>query len=153
ILATIDFLSGHSEQALDEYTAQYQSSQRGDPQVQIWALAGLAQTLARMGRAERAIDYGRRAVELLAREQGRPEQIFARAALARALLEEGESAPAAVAAADEALAAIRQGAPVAFYCINAYAVVAEVYLSVASSAAERTLLDACKVGAQRALDE
>jgi tetratricopeptide (TPR) repeat protein len=126
VMATIAFLSGHSEDALTLYEEQTRSALRGDGQTRIWAAAGKAQALTRLGRIAEARASADEAVGLLA-GQGRPEQIFARGVQALASWTGGDR-ERALSQGREALQIIRAGKPISFYCVNAYASVAQVFV-------------------------
>jgi serine/threonine protein kinase/tetratricopeptide (TPR) repeat protein len=126
LMGTIAFLSGQSTAALTLYEEQMRSALRGDGQTRIWAAAGKAQALTRLGRVAEARAAAEEAVSLLA-GQGRPEQIFARGVLALASWADGDH-QRALSDARDALRIIRAGKPISFYCVNAYASVAEVFV-------------------------
>jgi tetratricopeptide (TPR) repeat protein len=133
-LAELAFLKGDFETAVKRSTEQLESGARGDAQTQCWGLLGRAQARIVLKDAEQARRDTERAIAFLP-SLGRPEQIWAFGLRARAALQAGDLG-AATAAADHAARRIGEAPPVAHYCLEAYAAVAEVRLTALSK--ERT---------------
>ena len=114
---------GAFDRALDCAVKQYRSATRGDSQTQCWGLLGRAQVLLVWGREKEATADIKNAIKLLP-ELGRPEHIWAHGLLALAQFRLGALVDAH-AATQAALAKISEAPPVAHYCVEAYAAVAE----------------------------
>jgi tetratricopeptide (TPR) repeat protein len=125
-------LRGDFTLAKEASQATYDSSLRGDPQSGIWGLSGVAQALLSLGQAREALTTGQGVEKLPSRNMGRPEKIFGLGVLAMALLRNGDARSARETAL-RAARSIAEGTPTAFYCINGYSNVAEVFLELWAS--------------------
>src|SRR5205085_2240951 len=107
---------------------QYRSATRGDSQTQCWGLLGRAQVLLIWGREKEAAADIKNAMKLLP-QLGRPEHIWAHGLLAQVQFRLGALADAHEAT-QAALAKISEAPPVAHYCVEAYAAVAETAIGL-----------------------
>jgi len=128
-------LSGDFVRGRDISHALWQSALRGDPQTQVWGAAGEAQNCLVLNEPARAMTAVARAERCLAQNLGRPEKIICHGVLALTAWRNGDRARAREAA-EKALAAVAEGAPIAFYCITAYSCMAETLLDLWSAARE-----------------
>jgi serine/threonine protein kinase/tetratricopeptide (TPR) repeat protein len=133
-LANWNFLQGRFGEA-GRHSARPMVSSRRDPQAHAWRLLVRAQVLVTQGAVEEAIEPATDAKALVSRLE-RSELIWTFAVLAIVALRRGELEEAR-GWADRALEQITSGPPVTFYCIEAYSVVCDVYLSLWEHASRR----------------
>ncbi len=129
VLGTAHNLHGDFEQARDISQRTYESGLRGDPQTQVWGLAGVAQACTQLAQTERALVTAKEAEKCLVHKLGRPEKIITYGVLALAYLRAGEE-DLARRTAELGAACQAEGNPISFYCIHAYSCIAEVFLDL-----------------------
>jgi tetratricopeptide (TPR) repeat protein len=128
IRASARYVAGNFAGALDDYNRQYHSALRGDEQSQCWARLGRAQSFLIADRLDEADTEIKHAAEL-AKQLGRPEQIWADALEARLWLDREDIARSAQAAA-RAVEKMRSRPMVAVYVAVAYTMLVEVTLKL-----------------------
>jgi len=126
-LANWNFLRGRFGEAA-RHSAGATVSSRRDPQASAWRLLMRAQVFVTQAEVEEAIEPVTEAKALVPKLQ-RSELIWTFAILAIVAMRGGELEEAR-GWADRAYEEIASGPPVTFYCIEAYSVVCEVYLSL-----------------------
>jgi serine/threonine protein kinase/tetratricopeptide (TPR) repeat protein len=127
---SMQFIQGRFDESMENATAQYESALRGDSQTQCWGLMGRAQVFLVWEQAEHALRATIRAEAFLG-ALGRPERIWVFGIQALAALH-CQDRELAAASATKAAAEILAAPPVAWFCIEAHAAVAEVMLSLMS---------------------
>jgi serine/threonine protein kinase len=140
---SMQFIQGRFDESMQNATAQYESALRGDSQTQCWGLMGRAQVFLVWDQAEHALRETTRAEAFLG-ALGRPERIWVFGIQALAALH-CQDRELAAASAGKAAAEIVAAPPVAWFCIEAYAAVAEVMLSLMSLEANRRRPDRPRV--------
>jgi serine/threonine protein kinase/tetratricopeptide (TPR) repeat protein len=133
-LANWSFLQGEYSEAA-RHSAGASVSSRRDPQATAWRLLMRAQVFIAQGAIDDAFLQATEAKALLPKLQ-RSELIWAFAVLAAVAARRNELEEAR-GWADRAFDEITSGPPVTFYCIEAYSLVCEVYLTLWEVAAKR----------------
>jgi serine/threonine protein kinase len=132
VLAFNQLIAGDIDASLASADAVLRSAARGDNQTQCWSLLERAQARLALGFLDEALADAR-AAERLCLQLGRDERIWAHGTLALVAYRRGNLASAREAG-DRARAAIAGGPPIMSACLDAYAGVAEVFLSLWESA-------------------
>jgi tetratricopeptide (TPR) repeat protein len=128
-LSQWNYFQGNLTRCVDQSQQVWSlARQRGDDQAQIWGLSGHAVGAMRLGQRDEARDLSETASSLAERNAGISEVIWATGSLAVVRWRRG-LASAAREAAEEATRRIAQSRPTAYYTLEGYASVAEVYLA------------------------
>lgn len=128
--AMVYLLQGQFTQSAVRYSDVYASAyDRGDPQLQVWGLNGIARCLLTFGQVEQALDLLDLACCLLAEEVGPLSAINTYGTLALTYLRRGDAAQARQAA-DRVAQLTGQSSRSSYYVLQGHACVAEVYLSL-----------------------
>jgi hypothetical protein len=133
-LANWSYLRGNHGDAA-RFMAQELPSVREDPQAQAWRLLIRAQVAMAQGSDHEALALARSAAELAQGDRlARSELTWTHAVHGAALWRTGDAEGARLAT-EKALAGFLAGRPLAFYCIEAYALTAETLIALAADGA------------------
>lgn len=128
MLAQKEHFAGRFRQSIEVWREMYMSAlQRGDVQVQRWALSGQASNLLPLGRVAEAVDLLELGLALPLKLTDTTTDISHYGLLAAARLRQGQF-EAAKQAAETALKLMARSSPTSFSSLEGYAAVAEVWL-------------------------
>jgi serine/threonine protein kinase len=150
--STACFLSGRFAEARQLNDDISRSTERADPQAQVWAVIRRAELCLVDGDTTGALAAAREGRALCEKNLGRPEWIYALGALALASVRAAQLAEARNAA-DACLDWIAKGAPIANYNIFSYAAVAETYFALLAGATNEGERRTLRVLAARAVKQ
>jgi hypothetical protein len=127
-LGNWNFLRGRFDEAALDTDTDVLVSRRGDPQAHAWRVLVRAQALLTLGDVDQSARLASEAEDVM-RDLQRSERMWTFAVMASIALRR-KRLDAAHDFAAQALSQIQAGPPVTFYCVEAYSMVCDVYLSL-----------------------